>query len=184
MSKTIAPTAVSGRSRSSADVFARGLGYFSLALGATEVLAASTLCRALGMEGRERIVQGFGVRELATGVAILASHDATPWILGRVAGDALDIATVATGLKHDNPKQNNVIAALGALIGATILDVVCAQQLLSEKGGARTAVADYGDRSGFPRPVQTMRGAAADFAVPADFRAPEALRPWRAEGVA
>ena len=33
-------------------------------------------------------------------------------------------------------------------------------------------------RSGMPRPANDMRGAAAGFEVPKDFRIPEPLRPW------
>jgi hypothetical protein len=159
MAGTLAPTALSGKSRSSSDVLARGLGYFSIALGVAELLAPRTLCRELGLEGHETLVRAYGAREVATGVAILMSPDPTPWILGRVAGDALDIGTVAMGLRHDNEKQNNVVAALGALVGVTVLDAVCAQGLMTEKGGRSTAIADYSDRSGFPQPAAAMRGA-------------------------
>ena len=125
--------------RSASDALARGLGFFSLALGAAELLAPRAICRALGMEGRETLVRAYGAREVATGVAILASRDPTPWILGRVAGDALDIATVATGLRNDNPRQNNVVATIGVLVGAAALDAVCAAGLLGADTSLDTA---------------------------------------------
>jgi len=176
MNRTLAPTAMKGRSRSTHDAMARGLGYFSIALGITELFAARALCRSLGMEGNENLIKAYGAREVATGVAILASHDPTPWIYGRVAGDALDIATVATALRGENPKQNNVIAALGALAGVTALDLVCAVNLTTEKGGQKTAIADYSNRTGFPKPPASMAGAARDFEVPRDMRVPDSLR--------
>jgi hypothetical protein len=160
------------------DELARGLGWFSIGLGLLELTAAHGLCRALGLKGRETLVQAYGVREVATGVAILMSHDPTPWILGRVGGDALDLATLATGFEDDNPKRSNLAAATAAVAGVTVLDVICAQGLIGQKRLSRPGAFDYSDRSGFSRPARTMRGAASDFATPDDFRIPEPLRPW------
>ncbi|MGH1570347.1 cyclase dehydrase [Methylobacterium sp. P31] len=141
--------------------------------------AARGLCRALGLDGREALVRSYGVREVATGVAILMSHDPTPWILGRVGGDALDLATLVTGFEGGNPRKANLAAATAAVAGVTLLDVVCAQGLAAEKRLAPPGKFNYANRSGFPRPARAMRGAASDFEVPADFRIPEALRPWK-----
>ena len=170
-------TAMRGRSQSRYDKMATGLGWFSLALGAAELFAPRALCRYLGMEGSENLVRAYGVREMATGVAILASHDPTPWIWGRVGGDALDLATLATGLHGDNPNKGNVGVAIAAVVGATALDVMCAQGLTSEKGDRYTAIADYSDRTGFPQGVEASRGRARDALDDPDFRIPEALRP-------
>ena len=108
---------------------ARGLGWFSIGLGLAEVLAPRALTRGLGMEGNEQIVRAYGVREIATGIGILSSTHPAPWIWGRVGGDALDIATLATGLQQDNPKKENVELALVAVAGVTALDVVCGASL-------------------------------------------------------
>ena len=142
----------------------------------TELLAPRALCRAIGMEGHEGLVRAYGVREVATGVAILTSHDATPWIWGRVAGDAADIATVLAASRGDGTRDKTALA-LAALVGVTALDVICANGLSAEKGGRTTAIADYGDRSGFPRGAEAARGAARDVAVPRDMRTPDLLRP-------
>ncbi len=159
-----------------ADSLARGLGWFSVALGLTELLGAESLGRWLGMEEHTGLLRAYGVRELATGVGILSTDDPTPWIWGRVAGDALDIATLATGLRNDNPERENVGVALAAVAGVTVLDIVCGQWLSAE--ASRPPPRDYSDRSGLPRPPEAMRGAARDFEVPRDMRTPEALRPY------
>lgn len=158
---------------------AKGLGLFSIGLGLAELLAARPLCRALGMEGGEGLVRAYGARELATGIAILASHDPTPWIWGRVGGDALDLATLAIAHRGDNPQTGNLLLATAAVVGVTALDVVCAQGLTADQRPAPAGAFDYGDRTGFPKSPRAMRGAAAGFAVPADFRIPDALRPWQ-----
>jgi hypothetical protein len=154
------------------------LGYFSIALGVAELLAPTAVCKAVGISGLESVVRAYGAREIATGVAILASHDPEPWIWGRVAGDMADIATVATGLRQDNPGKGNTVLALAALAAVTATDVACASALGAQKGNRKTAIADYSDRSGFPHGLQAARGAARDFVVPADMRTPELLRPW------
>src|SRR4051812_1787475 len=176
-SNVVAQSAIRGWSRSSNDRLARNLGYFSIALGMVELLAPRALCNAIGLRGMEPVIRAYGAREVATGVAILASHDPEPWIWARVAGDVADIATVATGLQQDNtPKENNVLT-LTALAAVTAVDVACARGLNAEKGNRKTAIVNYGNRSGFPGGLEAARGAARDFEVPADFRIPDALRP-------
>jgi hypothetical protein len=178
MPNLIPQTARQGRSQSGNDLLAKNLGYFSIALGVAELLAPRAVCRAAGITGLESLIKACGAREIATGVAILTSHDPEPWIWGRVAGDMADLATVATGLGDDNNRRENSMLALAALAAVTLVDVVCASRLTGEKGGRKTAIADYTRRSGFPQGVHAARGAAQDFKVPADFRIPEALRPW------
>ena len=167
-----------GHPDSATDRLARGLGLFSIGLGLAEFVAPRALARALGMPGNKPLIRAYGAREIATGVAILASDDPTPWIWGRVAGDVLDLATLTTGLEGNNPKQANLAIAFAAVAGVTALDVYCAQQLSREDTHPLPPPRDYGDRTGFPRPPSAMRGAARDFEAPRDFRIPEPLRPY------
>lgn len=74
-----------------AGTLAYQLGWFSIALGAVELFAARQVARTLGMHGQERLIRAYGVREIAKGVGILTSPNPTPWLRGRVAGDALDL---------------------------------------------------------------------------------------------
>ena len=75
------------------------------------------------MDGQERAVRAYGVREIVNGIGILASDDPTPWVWGRVGGDALDIATVAAGMSGDNPRIGNAAVALVSLLGITAVDL-------------------------------------------------------------
>ena len=167
-----------GHADTATDTLARGLGLFSIALGIVEVVAPRTLARALGMKGQEGLIAGYGVREIATGIGILASKDPTPWIWGRVAGDGLDLATLATALEGDNPKRSNVGIAMAAVAGVTALDVYCAQTLSRESPHPLPPLQDYSDRTGYPGGIEQAHGAAQDFEVPQDFRIPDALRPY------
>jgi hypothetical protein len=156
---------------------AANLGYFSLALGAVELVAPQAICRALGLRGLESVVRAYGAREIANGVAILTSHDPEPWVWARVAGDLADVATAATGLRPDNRKRDNSLLAVAGLLAVTAVDIACAKSLGSGKGDRTTAVTDYSDRSGYPSGVSAARGAARDFKVPDDMRIPRPLRP-------
>jgi hypothetical protein len=167
-----------GHADTATDTLARGLGLFSIALGIVEVAAPRVLARALGMKGQESLIAGYGLREIATGIGILASKDPTPWIWGRVAGDALDLATLATAFEGKNPNKENVGIAMAAVAGVTALDVYCAQTLSHESPHPLPPMQDYSDRTGFPKGVDHSWGAASDFDVPSDFRTPEALRPY------
>jgi hypothetical protein len=177
MHSALGRTALLGQSRSAHDKLARDLGYFSIALGLAELLAPKAICNVAGLKGLEPVIRAYGAREVATGVAILTSHDPAPWIWARVAGDMADIATVATGLRQDNPKKENSGLALAALTVVTLVDIACAQGLNAEKGGLKTAITDYSSRSGFPGGLAAAKGAASDFCVPDDMRVPELLRP-------
>jgi hypothetical protein len=66
---------------------ARGLGWFSIGLGLTEVIAGRSLGRALGMENKTWLLRAFGVREIAAGVAILSLDRPKAGVWARVAGD-------------------------------------------------------------------------------------------------
>jgi hypothetical protein len=146
-------------SRSSSDRLARSLGFFSLALGAAEALAPRAVARTTGLAGREQLLRAYGVRELATGVAILASHDATPWIWGRAAGDALDLVTLASGATdEDASRRRPALASMIAVGCVAALDAYCAIALSAEKGTRRTATHDFRSRSGFPQGLEAARG--------------------------
>jgi hypothetical protein len=169
-----------------ARTLAQGLGWFSIALGATEVLAPGMISRWLGMKNSEPVLQAYGVREIATGIGILASDNPSGWLWGRVAGDGLDIATLAGGFDESDANTRNIGVALVAVLGVTALDVLCARRLARQNGHARPEQRrrffDYSNRSGFPKPAPQMRGAARDLEIPADMRTPAALRPWEVVG--
>ncbi|MBV9076625.1 MAG: cyclase dehydrase [Methylobacteriaceae bacterium] len=171
-------------SRTPNERLARGLGWFSIALGIAELAMPRAITRAVGLRGQERLVQGYGAREIATGVAILMSHDPTPWIYGRIGGDVLDLATLAQGLGEDNPDRDGAVAAMLAVAGVTALDMVCAGGLTAQKHVSETPSVNYSDRSGFPRGLEASRGAARSFEVPRDFRTPAPLRPYASAGMA
>lgn len=172
---SIPRTALAGRSQSMSDKIAKGLGYFSIALGLAELVASRSICRAVGLDGHTGLVRAYGVREIGTGWAILISHDATPWVWGLVVGNAADVATVAAAA--ENFASRKTLLSVVALVGATALDLLSASRLSAEKGGRSTARTDYRDRSGFPHGLAAARGAARNLRLPRDMRAADRVKP-------
>ncbi|HEX2527753.1 MAG TPA: DUF4267 domain-containing protein [Geminicoccus sp.] len=166
-------------SSSSTHALAQGLGWFSIGLGLAQLLAPRRLATSLGMDEHSGLIQAYGAREIATGIGILTQSDPTPWIWGRVGGDVLDLATLAAAVPN-NPRKGNALMAMMAVAGVAALDVICAQELAAHRQDQqrRRTYRDYSNRSGMPRPIAEMRGAARDFEVPKDMRIPELLRPW------
>jgi hypothetical protein len=100
------------------------LGWFSIGLGAAELLAPRTLTRYLDVGGREPVVRAFGAREVAAGVGILSRRNRTPWFWGRVAGDAVDLGGLVAALRG-NRRARFVATAIASVVAVTVLDVVC-----------------------------------------------------------
>lgn len=140
---------------------AQGLGVFSIVLGIFELICGRWLSRSLGLDRHKHALHVYGGREILTGVAILLSKDPTPWVWGRVAGDALDIGTLAYGYAREPEDVGGIATALIAVAGATAADVYCAAKLSGQSKVALPPVKDYSDRSGFPngRPNATADAA-------------------------
>ena len=109
-----------------------GLGLFSLALGAAELMGSKRVTGTLGVEGQEALVKAFGVRELLNGAGLLAAPATSTNVWMRVAGDAMDLA--ALGLAAPKAKRGALIGAFAFVIGATLLDVIAARGLDATTG--------------------------------------------------
>jgi len=151
-----------------ADQVGRALGWFSFGLGALELVAPGAVTRWLGMEGREGLVRAYGAREIGAGVLCLSTNNDLG-AFSRAAGDVLDLATLASAWRDDNPKKANVGIALAAVLGCLIADAATGaaiRNLHKRKGPVR----DFSDRSGFPKGIDYSRGKAAG-TTPQEFRA-------------
>jgi len=105
---------------------ANGLGWFSIALGATEILGAKPLAKALGMS--PTLLRVFGVREILAGVGILAKTKKGPGVWARIGGDALDMLALGNAMRSSSTRTNAAIAT--ALVAPVVaLDVLCGKEL-------------------------------------------------------
>jgi hypothetical protein len=153
---------------------ARGLGWFSVALGIAELLAPRAISRAAGMDASAGLVRLYGLREVACGIGILTSPNPAPFLWARVGGDVLDLSTLAARSNSGSAGyRRRAIRAAVNVAGVTALDVYAAQRCST---ACAPSSRDYSDRTGFARAPAQMRGAALpEFEIPRDLRAPDAL---------
>ena len=121
-----------GSDRSSAQRLAIGLGWFSLALGAAEILAPRQLARMIGVPATERtakLFRAYGAREIAAGAGILARPDESKWLWSRVGGDALDLATLGAAAREERSDPTRLALAAAAVAGVTALDLIAARRV-------------------------------------------------------
>lgn len=107
---------------------AQGLGWFSIGLGVAELLGGRSMARWMGAPEQEVLLRAYGVREIATGVGILATSDIKTrqrWVQGRVVGDAMDLTTLGVAMLRPDAHHARIGGALAAVAAVTVLDVLC-----------------------------------------------------------
>ena len=137
MEGVIGPLAENGKTMNSEQngsvaKLVNGLGWFSVGLGVVEIVAPGMLASCIGLPQRRKsraVARFFGVREVAAGLGILSKSKPGPWVWARVAGDALDLATLGKALASDDSNRWKTGLATAAVAGVTALDIYAANQL-------------------------------------------------------
>jgi hypothetical protein len=115
-----------GVDNSSPQPLATFLGLFSMGLGLAESLAPGTMANVTGVRS-PGLLRAYGLREMASGVGILTNDRPAFWLWSRVAGDAMDLATLgAAYAEAQGSDRTNIMASAAAVIGVAALDLVCA----------------------------------------------------------
>lgn len=96
------------------------LGWLSIALGVTALLAPRAVSRAAGMSEQNLLLRAVGARELVSGIGLLTQRSRTPWLWSRVLGDAMDVALIgssALGPRVDGRRSRawGALAVVGAI---------------------------------------------------------------------
>jgi hypothetical protein len=120
---------------------ARGVGWLSLAIGLSELLAPRKLERAMGIGNGQNttIMRSMGLREVFHGLDILTHDDPTPGVIARVAGDVLDTALLGiAATKTRRPGSFTAICAM--VLGIGLIDVLLAGKLAGKKRTWRQAI--------------------------------------------
>jgi len=122
-----------------------GLGWFSIGLGLAEVLAPDAIAGICGIRRNSKnrtVLRLYGLRELAAGVGILTQPRPAGWLWARVAGDAVDLSSLAAALGDDRNDRGRTTFALANVLAVTAADVYCAQTLSSGQGQGKSAAGD------------------------------------------
>jgi uncharacterized membrane protein len=117
------------------DSLASFLGWFSVGLGAFQLLAPSTVARAIGVRPTP-VWNGFvrlcGVRELANGAGILANPTSKEWVGMRLGGDVADLTALGVALTQ-SVRPARTLAATAFVLGATVLDLLGTERLAERR---------------------------------------------------
>jgi uncharacterized membrane protein len=111
---------------------ARGLGWFSLALGATQLAAPRILARTIGIEpglGVSILMRALGAREIASGIAVLMEPRRPLPLWARVAGDVVDLGLLTLAFRGKRTNTPRLLGAIAAVSGALALDMVAARRI-------------------------------------------------------
>lgn len=110
---------------------AQFLGWFSISLGAAELLAPRALGRGLGFGSQSPwLLRACGAREIISGIGILSQpRRRSVWLWSRVGGDAVDLALLGSALAAGRGSRTRVAAATATVAGVTALDVMASRRL-------------------------------------------------------
>jgi len=109
---------------------ASALGWFSIGLGMAELLAPRRVARLIGMTDDHRVLLSlYGLREIGSGISILANHRPVNGLWSRVLGDVMDLATLGLAFKGRRSNPARLSAAVAAVAGVAALDYLSAQEL-------------------------------------------------------
>lgn len=119
---------------------ALGLAWFSIGLGIAQILAPRRMAETVGLKKNKNngLMRMLGAREIASGVGILTQRKTSRWLMGRVAGDAMDLAILGSAFSSKRTNRKRVLAATAAVVGVSALDIYCSQKLLKEGADTRT----------------------------------------------
>ncbi len=127
---------------------ANGLGWFSIGLGLTELLAPNTIAKITGVSNRRTgLIRLYGLRELAAGIGIFVQQKPAEAVWSRVAGDAMDLASLGVAFTAPDAKKGRIAFATANVLAVTALDLVCAKQLSAGAKGVHAKASCVVNRS-------------------------------------
>lgn len=112
---------------------AKALGWFSIGLGAAQILTPRAMGRVTGVGNHPALMRAVGMREMASGVGILKQRKPAGWLWSRVAGDAMDLAMLSAAAASSHSRRKRVTVAAAAVAGIAVLDLIASMQQSEQK---------------------------------------------------
>ncbi|MEO6002993.1 MAG: hypothetical protein ABIZ04_20315 [Opitutus sp.] len=150
--------------------FSRGLGWFSIGLGAAEIFAPRGVARTIGVsEDHDRLIRVLGFRELTSGVGLLMRPKPTGFAWSRVAGDIMDLSLLGAAYtrvqsqplsvsRSNQDDRRRLTIAFASVVGVTLLDVLTSVRLTQKpKIDSAWHYTPPGGRGGLRRPIEPDR---------------------------
>ncbi len=112
-----------------AKTVASALGLLSIGLGVTQLIAPRALGRTIGVGEHPVAMRSMGIREVATGAAVLSEERPKTGLWARVFGDLLDLSVLATVAAAQREHRGRIAVAAGMVAAVGIADYLCAREL-------------------------------------------------------
>jgi uncharacterized membrane protein len=103
------------------------LGWLSIGLGATELVAPKAIAEFVGIREKDGLLPLFGLREIGSGIGILISRHPAAALCSRVLGDLLDLAYLTSAMSSPHNDHVRLTAAIASVLGVTAVDIVAAE---------------------------------------------------------
>jgi uncharacterized membrane protein len=120
---------------------ARGLGWFSIGLGVSQLVAPNIVARTIGIRANKRSRTAMfivGLREIASGIGLLSTRKPASWARLRLGGDIIDLALLSSAFRTRRVTEDSArtTAAVTAVAGVMLIDMLAAARGEDQDVGA------------------------------------------------
>jgi uncharacterized membrane protein len=126
--------------RSTVESRALGLGWFSVALGLTQLFAPRQVARLIGVDEDDSTTQSLlrvvGIRELTCGIGLLSEPRSPAWAWARTAGDVMDLALLGYAWQGNSASREQMLSIGGSVLGCAVVDAQTAWSLQQERAAS------------------------------------------------
>ena len=118
----------------------RGLGWFSIGLGLTQVMMPGTVSKLIGLKNHRGLMRVLGFREIASGLGIVSQRSPAMPLWARVGGDVMELALLSGALTSTRSKRGRIAVATAAVAGVTALDIYYSRRMSNGNTTAQPAL--------------------------------------------